>query len=316
MSILNNAVNSIALGIEDYNSTDHRRLLSCTRNISSGIILLFKHKLVELSPPGSNEVLIKQKVVPSLDPTGALQWYGSGEKTVDVQQILDRFTGLGITVDWKRLEQINNYRNKIEHYYGSLSQDAVRELIASSFIVIRDFVRNHLAQDPLDLLGAVTWDALTKVAEVYNKEKEECEQHIQAVDWKYPGLKDALMELNCPECGSGLIDATPHGGDRSDTEFKCSSCGKEWDFENGADLAMSQYYAGENFSSEKDGREPATITCPNCYHETYVLEANVCVICEESAERVCQRCSMTIPSCEIDGEGYCSWCAHMMSKDD
>ena len=189
-------------------------------------------------------------------------------------------------------------------------------LIASSFIVIRDFVRNHLAQDPLDLLGATTWDALTKVAEVYNKEKEECEQHIQAIDWKYSSLEDALSKLNCPECGSGLIDVSLHGIDRSDTEFKCSSCGKEWDFENGVDLAVSQYYASENYSSVKDGGDPATITCPNCNRESYVLDENVCFICEESVDRVCQRCSMPIPSCEIDGEGLCSWCNHMMSKDD
>jgi len=133
MSILNNAIESLALGIEDYNSTDHRRLLSCTRNIFSGILLLFKSKLVELSPPGSDEVLIKQKVVPILDPTGALQWKGSGKKTVDVQQIQDRFSGLGITVDWKRLDRINEYRNNIEHNFGSLSQDAVRELIAMGY---------------------------------------------------------------------------------------------------------------------------------------------------------------------------------------
>lgn len=315
MSILNNAVDSLALGIEDYNSSDHRRLLSCTRNICSGILLLFKHKLAELSPPGSDEVLIKQKVGPSLDPTGALQWKGSGKKTVDVQQIKERFDGLNITVDWERIERITKYRNNIEHYHETLSQDAVRELIASSFIVIRDFVRNHLAQDPLDLLGPATWEALTKVAEVYNKEKEECEAHIATVDWKYPELKAALMEWNCSECGSGLIDVL-HGINRSDTQFKCSSCGSEWDFEDGAEIAIKQYHANENYRSVKDGGEPVTITCPNCDRETYALDVNVCIICEESAERTCQRCSMTIPASEIDGEGYCSWCVHMMSKDD
>lgn len=59
MSILQNAIDSIALGIEDYNSSDSRRLISCTRNLFAGILLLFKHKLAILSPPGSDEVLIK-----------------------------------------------------------------------------------------------------------------------------------------------------------------------------------------------------------------------------------------------------------------
>ena len=46
--ILKNAVDSISLGIEDYQlgigdceSSDPRRLVSCTRNLFAGIILLF-----------------------------------------------------------------------------------------------------------------------------------------------------------------------------------------------------------------------------------------------------------------------------------
>jgi hypothetical protein len=50
--------------------------------------------------------------------------------------------------------------------------------------------------------------------------------------------------------------------------------------------------------------------------ETYILEEDICVLCEESVERNCQRCSFEIPLREIDGTGYCGWCAHMMSKDD
>lgn len=49
MSILKNAVDSIALGLEDYETSiaeeDERRIISCTRNIYAGILLLFKHKL-------------------------------------------------------------------------------------------------------------------------------------------------------------------------------------------------------------------------------------------------------------------------------
>ena len=50
VSILKNAIDSIAIGLEDYESTDERRIVSSTRNIFAGILLLFKHKLCELSP--------------------------------------------------------------------------------------------------------------------------------------------------------------------------------------------------------------------------------------------------------------------------
>ncbi|WP_283131461.1 hypothetical protein [Enterovibrio norvegicus] len=119
MSILKNAVDSIAIGLEDFESDDDRRIISSTRNIFAGILLLFKHRLCELSPDDSDEALIKQKVLPAIDATGAVNWIGQGKKTVDVQNIKDRFKSLGIEVDWKRLERINKYRNDIEHYYST-----------------------------------------------------------------------------------------------------------------------------------------------------------------------------------------------------
>jgi hypothetical protein len=73
MSILQNAIDSIALGIEDYSNPDPRRLISCTRNIFAGILLLFKHKLSQLSSPDSDEVLIKQQVLPTIDSLTGLQ---------------------------------------------------------------------------------------------------------------------------------------------------------------------------------------------------------------------------------------------------
>jgi len=164
MSILKNAVDSITLGIEDYESSDPRRLISCVRNLFAGILLLFKHKLADLSPPGSDDVLIKRQVRPVVTPSG-VNWVGKGEKTVDVQQIKERFKALNISVDWKRVDEINKHRNNIEHYYSTHPQGTLRTVIADSFIVIRDFVRNHLGKDPLDLLGSKTWDGVLILVE-------------------------------------------------------------------------------------------------------------------------------------------------------
>jgi predicted RNA-binding Zn-ribbon protein involved in translation (DUF1610 family) len=316
MSILKNAVDSIILGIEDYESTHPGRLLSATRNLVSGILLLYKHKLASLSPPGSDEALIKQRVVPVTAEGIGITWRGEGKRTVDVQQIRQRCQSLGIGVDCQRVERIVKLRNDIEHYFTVLNQNAVRSLVADSFVLIRDFVRSQLHEDPLALLGAETWNILTSVAEVYDKEKKECENNIDSIDWRFSQLHDALVEWNCPNCGSGLIDVAVTGVDRWEAIFKCRSCGKEHEFEDGAEKAVVESYAGWNYRSIKDGGEPATILCPNCYRETYDLEEDHCLLCEESVERKCQRCWMEIPACEIDGSGYCSFCSHMMSKDD
>ena len=66
MSILKNAIDSIEIGLEDYNTGEERRFLSATRNLYAGILLLFKYKLVLLSPPDSDEVLIKTSIKPIL----------------------------------------------------------------------------------------------------------------------------------------------------------------------------------------------------------------------------------------------------------
>lgn len=83
-TILANAVQSIQIGIEDYQSSDSRRVLSAVRNVTARMLLLFKEKLRELSPADSDEVLIKQKIQPELDANVAVIFKGYGKKTVDV----------------------------------------------------------------------------------------------------------------------------------------------------------------------------------------------------------------------------------------
>ena len=57
-SLLQNAVVSIQLGLEDFASEDERRVISSVRNLYSGVLLLCKEVLRLLSPPDSNDVLI------------------------------------------------------------------------------------------------------------------------------------------------------------------------------------------------------------------------------------------------------------------
>jgi hypothetical protein len=100
MSIHKNAIDSIILGVEDYNSADPRRLISATRNLVAGILLLIKHKLALLSPPGSDEALLKEKVLPESDGKGGVSWKGKGRKTVDMQSMQERCETLRVDVDW------------------------------------------------------------------------------------------------------------------------------------------------------------------------------------------------------------------------
>ncbi len=118
MSISQNAIDSIQIGIEDYEDSDDRRSVSAVRNISVGILLLYKEKLCQLSPDDNKELLIKQNIRPIQNDDGDIVFEGKGHKTVDVQSIKERFKSLKVSVDWTRFDEINKLRNDLEHYCG------------------------------------------------------------------------------------------------------------------------------------------------------------------------------------------------------
>src|SRR2546425_136366 len=125
MSILNNAIISIHLALEDFSSTQNGRMLSAVRNLHAGILLLYKEKLRRLSPTNTNDVLIKEKSELRKAPAGGLIAVGVGKKTVNAFQIEERFASLGIKTDWKRFKAINRLRNDIEHYFTTVTQGAI-----------------------------------------------------------------------------------------------------------------------------------------------------------------------------------------------
>lgn len=315
MSILENAIDSIAVGLEDYSSPDQRRVISCTRNVFAGILLLFKHKLSLLSSPGSDEALIKQRVLPVLDASARVEWKGSGRKTVDVQGIKERFESLNIDVDWKRIEKINSFRNEIEHYFSNLKHEAIRSLISDSFIIINDFIRNHLNEDPKELLGDTAWGVLIEVNEVYEKEKVKCLAAFQVLEFFDDEILSAFENYTCDECGSGLIIPTIRGGDATSSDFACKSCKKTLPYKKMVSNAVTKYFSREVYLSLTDGGDSPLADCPEC-GGIYLYAQGVCASCGHSAENVCQRCGSTITPEELFAEPYCGYCEHVMAKDD
>lgn len=317
-TILANAVQSIQIGIEDFQSTDPRRVLSAIRNITAGILLLFKEKLRDLSPADSDEVLIKQRVQPKFDATGAVVFKGDGKKTVDVQQIEDRFSSLNIETDWKRFKKVVGIRNDIEHYCTTESTDRLKELIADSFIIIRNFVSSQLGYEPVELLGEQTWAVLLDVAEVYQRELDECQRAIEAIDWDSDAMSDMATYLRCPRCHSALVKPTdPDAGSVFSIEFSCSSCGHVTAVEEMAESALSECFAGDIYLAIKDA-EPAPIgTCPECGRETFILQEDMCAACGEILSYYeCAVCGESLGLDDQDGGGLCSYHHYQAMKDD
>lgn len=308
MSILQNAIDSIQIGIEDYEDGDSRRNVSAVRNISAGTLLLYKEKLCRLSPDHDKELLIKQNVRPIKSNTGGIIFEGKGNKTVDVQSIKERFNSLKVSVDWRRFEEINSLRNDLEHYYTSKSPDAIREIIAKSFLLIRDFVVNELNENPQELIGNDCWGVLLNVAEVYSAEELVCKESIEKVEWKYQAVKESLEHLRCPACHSSLVHAPNESETYPNISLHCKSCNHDFNIEEVIEQCIDDSLSGKAYPVVKD-------TCLECNKSTFIHSEGCCVACGYEMEyQNCEMCEEPLTLDDQWNEGKCSCCQYKWEK--
>lgn len=317
-TILNNAIQSIQIGVADFQSDDPRRALSSIRNICAGILLLYKEKLRVISPPNSKEVLIQQRILPFLDTNGSVKFKGDKNKTVDAQQIEDRFKSLNIKTDWGRFKEISCIRNNIEHYYSTKSPGQVRKIIANSFIIIRDFVSNELGYAPIKLLGEETWNVLLETKEIYQKELDGCQKITNSITWATPSMASMATCLSCQKCHSPLVKPiNPDTKSNFSLQFLCVQCGHTARIDEMAEDAISDCFFSDFYSHIVDG-EPAPIdTCPNCGKDTFILQDNLCAACGETASNLtCTICHSPLGFDEQGLNGLCSYHYSRFQKND
>ncbi len=315
MSIIQNAIDSIQIGIEDYQDGDDRRSVSAVRNISAGILLLYKDKLCQLSPDENKELLIKQNIRPVQNESGDIVFEGKGNKTVDVQSIKERFKSLNVSVDWGRFDEINKLRNDLEHYYTAKSPDAVREIVAKSFLLIRDFLADYLDKDPQKTLGDDAWAILLEVSEVYSAEEKSCKASIDAIEWQYDSVLDSLKHLRCGQCHSSLIQAPNNEDCYPRITFHCKSCNFDFFFDDVVEQCIDDSLAGEAHYAIKDGGESPYENCPECNQSTFIHSEKCCVSCGYKMEYVnCEICEEPLSIEEQYNEGKCSYCQYKWEK--
>lgn len=315
MELLDNAIESIQVGVEDYRSGSRPRLLSAVRNIHAGILLLYKEALRRMSPAGSDDALMKARIVPSKDSSDKVVFIGEGKKTADIQQVKERFETLGIKTDWKRFDRINETRNEVEHFYPRLDQKGLEGLISDSFILVRDFIATELHDDPLDLLGEETWQAMLEVAEVYQKEKEESRKLMAEANWRFSAIREGVLDLTCPSCGSDLLK--PVEDSYHEIALQCISCGEEQSPESYVPQALASALSGEAYIAMTDGGDPPVVRCPECGEKAFLTEEWRCALCEAEPEQKCALCSNPIPVEELDSylPKLLKWCERLLSDD-
>jgi hypothetical protein len=305
-----NAIESINVGLEDYEKPG--RIQSSLRNVHAGILLLFKEKLLRISPSGSNEVLIKARIVPKLDASGSVTFVGDGTNTVDIKQIQDRFKALNIKADWKRFDAVTNLRNNVEHYYSDVPPSTMKEVLANSFIIIRDFIVTELGQDPRDLLGEGKWKVLLSVSEVFEQERAECVEALRAIDWDSQTLSEAVLNHKCAKCESSLVQPVSATADFQDVEFRCKACDDRQKFEDSVEKILEHYLWREIYLSHTDGDRPPLERCDECNREAFVADEEKCVACgSELCYRNCNICGNELGPDEQSNHGLCHYHAHL-----
>lgn len=317
-TILKNAIASIQLGVEDFRSGDERRSLSAVRNMTAGILLLFKEKLRQLSPASSDEVLIKKSMRPTRNAGGGVTFQGEGKKTVDVQEIKERFRSLGVEADFGRVDEVILLRNDIEHYRTGATAETIKVVLAKSFVVIRDFIAAELNEDPADLLGEPTWGTLLEENDVYERELAACRAALDEVDWDSAAMEQIAHNVRCQHCGSDLVrPIDPHVEHHYQLELRCSSCGKESSFDEVIEPAVRDFYEWETYVAMTDGGNQPTATCYECGKETFIIGEGKCIACRGELEFTeCAICGEGLGPDDQDNNGLCGYHAWQAQKDD
>jgi hypothetical protein len=309
MSILKNAVLSIQLGIDDYieAQTSEAKVLSAIRNLTAGLILLFKVKLQELSPEGTDEVLLRSKILPNIDEKGDVFWKGKGNKTVDVDEIIERLTSLGVDgVEWNRLKTLRNIRNEIEHYYSKHPTSRIIEAMASSFYLIQQFVPRHLGLSPQELLGKKYWNYLVDQDAFFTEELKDCQANLLKVQWPARDLINAIPEMTCMDCGSPLVKADNPEANIFDISICCTKCEFVTVYEEFVEFTLSEYFATELHQAARFKISDPLLECPSCERLTYIPSDDKCAACLETPRKhTCQTCGDDL---DPFGDGTCSIC--------
>ena len=319
--IFQNAINAIELGIEDYlmRDDDQRRLHSSVRNLFAGILLLFKSKLAQLSP-NDNEALLKEKVVPIIDSNGSLQWIGEGRRTVDFYDIKTRLTSLNISVDWKCLEELQKYRNNIEHYFdvNDTKASVIEELIAKSFVVIKDFIEKTMSVDPKACFSDSIWDTFLQAEANYGFDIKKKEEYFQQYNWFSNEIRDLFFEHKCSSCSSDyirILQSQNGSKEAKDSVFECCVCGQKLSYEEFAREIIDDFLYSYDIVIDL-GRDLIGF-CPSCLEESYWADGNICLLCGEEGPFYCSRCDVPVPIEELPEyaeSGLCGYCAHMAEK--
>jgi hypothetical protein len=309
--LLQHAIDSLEIGIQDAKSNDPRRVLSAVRNLYAGILLLLKEKLAQESP--NDSILIYAKIKWVHDTQGNVVAKPDGAKTIDTEEIINRYKSLNLTLDAQRIRSLQGIRNALEHNTPAHAEATIRDAIAKTFVLITSVIRDHLGKNPQDLFAYEIWSEMVAEAETQKKLEDDCRRSLKAIVNVPDAAEEALRELICKSCGSGLLMAEPTAESYFSTEFTCQVCGDRSNLGKILPDALSLIYRAHYDPRTLD--EPEIGLCPNCSEEAFHIDSDQCLVCGEGRQyEFCDRCEERLGLDEQES-GLCSYCEHVWNSD-
>ena len=314
--LFENAVQSIQLGVEDYQANDPKRALSAVRNFYAGVLLLAKEVLVRAAPGANPEDVIGARYKPVPDGSGGVTFTPASHQTIDFTTIGQRFKDFGLPINQAALDDLNRVRNEVEHHYTQKPHAAVREAIAKAMPVVADLFR-LINEAPNEALGDA-WQVMLDVRGVYETELAACRSTFDTIAW--PAGMPAELRFNCPECHSDLVaQQDPANTGHETMDCRCRLCGHGFSAEEAIARALEAYFESERYFAFTDGDDQPVQDCPECSLSTYLLtdEHVGCVWCGLVLGE-CGGCmtGLTPENVSPDNHGLCGYCDNLMSKDD
>ena len=313
--ILDNAIKSIRLGIEDFRTADDDRMLSAARNYYAGLLLLAKECLIRAAPEVDPMEIIGAKFKPVPDGEGGVKHVVEGYATIDLAQLQTRFKDFGLAWPDTDIKKLQRYRNDLEHFHLKEPASALGEAIGSSFTMVVDLF-GTLGEDPQSVLEDL-WETILEQKEAFEKVQKACLASWEPIQW--PEDVEHMDRLSCSQCGSSLIgQVDPANSEHTQVQSKCFQCGEEFDFEKTMEMVVEASFGVDAYIMAKEGMSSAIADCPECGSSTYVEagEISVCYTCGESVSGECIRCGTGINVHEYNSDypDLCSYCAYMTEK--
>jgi hypothetical protein len=314
--LLQNAIASIQLGIEDYQSNDPRRPISAVRNFYAGVLLLGKQCLVDAAPNADPMEVLASGFVPKPDGHGGVDHEPKGYRTIDLSELRGRFKDFGLEWPDGDIATLQRLRNELEHHHSDAPKQVIRQAIAACFPLIQGFFA-ILEKDPASALGDA-WAIMLEEEAFFTMQKTEADTTFDRLPW--PGLSNTHA-WSCQDCASSLIrQVDPDNSEPWDIQGRCVSCGKMLTAEETVKLIVEAEYSGDDYAAAKDGGDAVINDCPQCWNPTYVVsdEVNKCLLCGDEVDGECALCStsLSVHNRSIDNSSYCDYCDHVLSKAD